>query len=262
MGRAASALRAIGHLVFRFRDYLAPLAVLVVVASARASDFVVGDVERRVLGAVGIVLLLAGQLIRIAVAGYGVVRRAGVNKRISASRLVTDGLYAHTRNPLYVANVMILGGLAALYGSRPVLVVGMPVLALVIVAIVTAEEEFLAGRFGGDYAAYRRRADRFVPRVRGLRTTLASLPFDVRRAVRREYGTVFASASTALGLLARRRVALDGLSGARPFLFAIAAAWGICALAYATIRWMKKTKRLETPPPAIDHMVWRHDHSG
>jgi protein-S-isoprenylcysteine O-methyltransferase Ste14 len=262
MQRAAAALRAIGHVVFRWRDYLAPLAVVLVMASARSSDFVVDVGARRVLVGIGLVVLLAGQLIRIAVAGYGVVRRAGVDRRISASRLVTEGLYAHTRNPLYGANLLLLGGLAALYGSRPVLLIGMPVLALVLVAMVTAEEEFLARRFGGDYAAYRRRADRFIPRIRGLKTTLAPLPFDVRRAVRREYGTVFSVASTALALLARRRVALDGLAGARPALLQIAAAWGMCALAYALVRWVKKTKRLETLPPALDDMAWRRDDVG
>jgi hypothetical protein len=120
----------------------------------------------------------------------------------------------------------------------------------------------LARRFGGDYAAYRRRADRFLPRVHGLKTTLASLPFDVRRAIRREYGTIFSIVSTALALLARRRVALDGLAGARPVLLEIAATWGVCALAYALVRWGKKTKRLETLPPALDRVAWRRDHAG
>ncbi len=248
MQRIAAVYRALGHFVFRYRDYLAPVALALIVACARSSDFVVHPRATRLLDVVGTGLLVAGLLIRIAVAGYGVVRRSGRDRRISASRLVTGGLYAHARNPLYVANVMILSGVAATYHSRTVLLVGLPLLVAAVVAMVAAEERFLAERFGAEYAAYRRRVRRYLPSVAGLGATLRRTPFDAKRSLRREYGPTFAVVATTLLLITRRRIALAGLAAASRDLTDVATVGAVCALAYACVRWLKKTKRLETAP--------------
>jgi len=253
MRRLGVVSRAVGQLVFRFRDYLGALALLILLASARPGDFVVTAPASRLLVAIGLVLLLAGQLTRIAVAGYEVVRRAGVDKRISASRLLTGGLYAHTRNPLYLANIMILAGLAGIFRSRWVLLLGLPAVVAVIAAIVAAEEEFLARKFGDHYAQYRGAVNRFLPRIRGLLATLRHTTFDFRRAIRREYGTVFAVVSTGLLLVARRRLALGGLQAARENVSELAVIWVACALGWALVRWLKKTRRLETIPDDLEH---------
>ena len=250
-----SSRTTIGHFVFRFRDWLSPVALGAVLATAPFSRFVGGGVACT-LEIAGVALLVVGLLIRIAVAGYGSIRRSGLEKRISASRLVTDGLYAHTRNPLYLANITMLSGLAAVYGAYWVIVAGLPLLVFAITSLVSAEEEFLARRFGTEYDDYRDRVPRFGPRLAGLGHTLAAMPFDGLRAIRREYGTVFAAASAAVVLAACRRVAVDGLSASRQGLVRLAVVWAAVVLLYAVVRWLKKAKRLETylppePGPAV-----------
>ncbi|MDH4107599.1 MAG: isoprenylcysteine carboxylmethyltransferase family protein [Gammaproteobacteria bacterium] len=82
-----------------------------------------------------------------------------------SSALVRTGLYACTRNPMYVGMAGILVGVAVLTGSlSPFL---MPVLFVPVMnrRVIRHEEEMLAERFGDEYLEYRGR----VPRWLGLR---------------------------------------------------------------------------------------------
>ena len=80
------------------------------------------------------------------------------------SRLVVVGLYRHVRNPMYLAVLTLVGGLALLGGSVRVLAYGV-VLALVFDARVRwAEEPRLASAFGPDWASYRAAVRRWWPR--------------------------------------------------------------------------------------------------
>ena len=70
------------------------------------------------------------------------------------ARLVRAGPYARSRNPMYLAGVPILVGLALLLGTTS------PLLVIVLYAAgaarwVAREETRLRARFGGDWAAYR-----------------------------------------------------------------------------------------------------------
>ncbi|HET9822225.1 MAG TPA: isoprenylcysteine carboxylmethyltransferase family protein [Burkholderiaceae bacterium] len=78
-------------------------------------------------------------------------------------RLVTEGIYALTRNPMYLGHLVFFLGLAVLY-SGPAWVV--------FVAHVfwfdqraRDDEAGLEGLFGAAYAAYRQRVRRWVPGV-------------------------------------------------------------------------------------------------
>jgi len=71
-----------------------------------------------------------------------------------AKRLVTKGLYARVRNPIYVFGALMLVGIAVVLGNW--LLFGFVVL-LTPVQIVRArkEEAVLAGAFGEEYARYK-----------------------------------------------------------------------------------------------------------
>jgi protein-S-isoprenylcysteine O-methyltransferase Ste14 len=81
-------------------------------------------------------------------------------------RLVTAGLYQHVRNPMYVAVVGSIVAQAAWYGSRAVLWYGAGMALLFHARVVLFEEPALASAFGGEFAAYRARVPRWVPRTR------------------------------------------------------------------------------------------------
>ncbi len=71
-----------------------------------------------------------------------------------AQALVTSGIYAHIRNPIYLFGTLTLVG-AALFAGRPWLLLGL--LAIVPLQIVRArnEERVLAASFGEEYERYK-----------------------------------------------------------------------------------------------------------
>src|SRR4029078_8211515 len=75
--------------------------------------------------ALGLLLILLGQGLRAAVIGFATINRGGQNRLIHADDLVTDGLFAHSRNPLYVGNVLILSGLFLVHGTPWVVGLGI-----------------------------------------------------------------------------------------------------------------------------------------
>ncbi|MCH8838971.1 MAG: isoprenylcysteine carboxylmethyltransferase family protein, partial [Candidatus Marinimicrobia bacterium] len=53
----------------------------------------------------GLLLLAAGELLRLA--ALRASGKATRTRKVGARRLVTWGLYAHTRNPLYIGNFLL-----------------------------------------------------------------------------------------------------------------------------------------------------------
>jgi protein-S-isoprenylcysteine O-methyltransferase Ste14 len=79
----------------------------------------------------------------------------------NATTLVTSGVYAMSRNPMYVGDAIILAGLAIWFGSVPGL---LPIAAFVWYIDrfqIAAEEKALVGLFGDRYIAYRSKVRRW-----------------------------------------------------------------------------------------------------
>ena len=97
----------------------------------------------------------------VAIFGF---RRLGtpVDPTAGAKRLATDGIYAVTRNPMYLGAVIAFIGLGIARGSSWLLILTsfMP-LALQRLAIVR-EEAHLESRFGDDYRRYKSRVRRWL----------------------------------------------------------------------------------------------------
>lgn len=236
----------LGRFVFGWRDLLAPLCGLLLLAFARPRPFL-GDPGLDVWhDALGLLVCAAGQALRFAVIGYAYIRRGGKNKQLDAPKLVVEGFYAHSRNPMYVGNFLLLVGLAILWNSAFVTLLVLPLMLLAIHAIVRAEERFLADRFGPDYDEYCRRVNRFLPSPRGLGETMSSMHFEWKRALRKDYGTFFAWTSTAIVFMIVERLHWFGLDASRGAIHRLLAAWLVLFAAWAVARWAKKTGRLAT----------------
>jgi protein-S-isoprenylcysteine O-methyltransferase Ste14 len=195
----------------------------------------------------GILIAATGQTLRALVIGYAYIKRGGVKKQFAAPKLVCEGFYAHARNPMYLGNFLLLAGMAIIYNSRVVYLIVMPLYVLGILAIIKAEEGFLADKFGADYDAYCARVNRFLPKLRGLRATLNGMRFDWRRVIRKDYGTTLTWTSMALILIGVERVHWSGFTAAAPTLRRLVAVWVGILVLYALARWLKKTRRLHSP---------------
>jgi protein-S-isoprenylcysteine O-methyltransferase Ste14 len=243
-----SALRSLlircGHFFFKARDAVFPLVMLALAFGTR--PLVIGGdwaLDRR-LDLLGFVVAMTGQLLRIAVIGYAYIIRGGRDRKVFAESLVQRGLFAHSRNPLYLGNMLIYLGLAIVHGSLWFYLVGVPFFAFAYASLVAAEEDFLRQKFGAEYDDYCRRVNRFIPSLRGLRATLAPMTFDWKKVVRKEYGTPFAWMSAMLALVLLERAVTPGGVLTRRTVAAVAVAWSVLAIAYITARTLKLRGKL------------------
>jgi protein-S-isoprenylcysteine O-methyltransferase Ste14 len=140
---------------------------------------------------IGLFITVLGQAIRGATIGLAYIERGGRNKKVYASRLVTEGIFNHCRNPLYVGNILMLLGVAILSNSLLYIALFIPAFLFIYQAIVVAEENFLRDKFGSEFDAYCRRVHRWIPSFAGLGATFNSMEFSWQRWLIKEYNTQF-----------------------------------------------------------------------
>lgn len=85
------------------------------------------------------------------------------------SRIVTTGVFAVSRNPLYLGGICILVGIALALDLPWVLVLLLPAFIACHYVLVAPEEKYLAAKFGEEYAMYAAAVRRWMGRVRRSR---------------------------------------------------------------------------------------------
>ena len=144
----------IGAVLFRHRGWL-PVPFLLVPLLARGA---MGP-RNWILG---FALIVLGEAIRLAgVAAAGTVTR---RRSRTVQRLVTYGIFAWMRNPLYVGNFLIWMGFAVISGVLWFIPVAVVLFAIEYTLIVRYEEGVLESIFGQEYLAYKSRTPRWFPR--------------------------------------------------------------------------------------------------
>jgi protein-S-isoprenylcysteine O-methyltransferase Ste14 len=234
----------LGTFLFKRRKYVLTLTFLAVALCGRPRQLFGSATWDLALDASGIAVALCGQSLRAAVIGLAYIKRGGKSGTIHADTLVQRGLFAHSRNPLYLGNGLEFLGLCMVLNSPVGYLVGVPLWTLAYTSIVLAEESYLRAKFGPAYESYCRRVNRFVPSLRGLRRTLGSMTFDWRRLIRKEFGATFVWITIALGLLLWERYVWQGYPGMRPALPAVLALWAPAVVGYLTAMGLKKAGRL------------------
>jgi protein-S-isoprenylcysteine O-methyltransferase Ste14 len=233
----------VGQGLFRVRDYLFPLA-LVITAAVTEPGFPLGS-ERvdRWLDGIGLIIALLGQGCRLlAVGSVHNIRRGGRNKHFAAAELIQDGFFAHTRNPLYLGNLLIAAGLVLIADSAAWFLVVLPLTVGMYCAMVLAEEAFLTARFGQTYLDYCQRVRRFLPAWTGLRSSLSGNGVDWRRALRKEARVFCAWVSFVFGLFMWEQWEGFGFAARRVEIVALALVWVITlGIASGGGWWLKHT---------------------
>ncbi len=79
-----------------------------------------------------------------------------------ALALVTEGVYARTRNPIYLAFIIFLVGTGMLFNSDWLFVLLVPFVLVIHYGVIRREENYLLARFGAPYANYMRQVPRYV----------------------------------------------------------------------------------------------------
>ncbi|MDE1172193.1 MAG: isoprenylcysteine carboxylmethyltransferase family protein [Parvibaculaceae bacterium] len=173
----------IGDFFFKYRNGVFPVIWCALFLSFRPAASGLHDWL-----AIGVVFL--GLLIRAAVIGLAYIKRGGLNKRVYADDLVTEGLFTLCRNPLYVGNMVIYLGVFLMHGNPYVVGLGMIGCGAIYESIIAAEEYFLRQKFGSAYDAYCREVPRWLMRLDRLPNVMKGMRFNVRRVFLKDYSTM------------------------------------------------------------------------
>jgi protein-S-isoprenylcysteine O-methyltransferase Ste14 len=149
---------------------LAALVLAVVNVVPRPSGFLAD-----IAGVVGLVLALVGFAgVLAAQTGMGSSWRIGV-KETERTELVTGGLFALVRNPIFTAMVVAQLGLTLMVPTWLSVAALVCLVAAVEMQVRLIEEPHLLATHGGSYARYAAVTGRFVPGV-GRLTTFGATP--------------------------------------------------------------------------------------
>ena len=175
----------LGELFFRFRNYT-PLPFL-------AYLFLYGKGTHGFVSlAVGALFVLLGESIRL----YGVAHIGGVSRTRSFStsqRLIKSGPFLYVRNPLYIGNLLLSGGLIVTANVNPYFTALFFLFFFVqYVPIVHWEENNLKERFGREFEKYRRTTPRWFPSLARRAKTEETIRGDYATALRSERSTLAA----------------------------------------------------------------------
>ena len=229
-----------GNFLFHTRNVLFPvfLAIVLFLWPPVAIDNVPGVY----LMALGLAMIILGQGLRILAIGLSYIVRGGRMRRIYAENLVTDGLFSHCRNPLYVGNILIVMGFVFVSGNLTGIFIGSLAFMVIYRLIVHSEESFLSAKFGEPYTAFCADVPRWIPRFNGLLATVNNYQFDWPKVAVKEYGTIMTSLMVPLGLIAYKLNLTNRLDEYQSILIGKAI---IILAAYGFVRFLKKTGRLE-----------------
>lgn len=230
----------IGNFLFHYRNGLLPILFLGILIP---SPEIFQNPSVALVSGLG--LALVGQLIRMGTIGFDYIVRGGKDRKVYADNLVTEGIFAHCRNPMYVGNIAVAVGMGLasnsliFFGSITVIIIFM------YEAIVRAEENFLKNKFGEQFDQYAKRVHRWIPNFSGFSETLQNFTFNWKRVIKKEYNSTFTGVT--LGLLLITKTIYDHpqqygtLKDSAP---ALIGSFVALVIVYLFVRLLKKSKRL------------------
>ena len=173
----------------------------------------------------------------------GQVIRGGKDGHVYAEELVTQGIFKHCRNPLYVGNILMLVGVGILSNSLLYLAILIPIFLVIYHAIVLAEENFLRKKFGASFEAYCKRVNRWIPNPSGISKTFESMQFNGKRWLLKEYNTqyVWLSGITLILLLTYPQLTDYNVDLRNTLLIILLP---LLLIGYLTVRYLKKSGKL------------------
>lgn len=108
----------------------------------------------------GTVLIIAGIILWISA-----VLNSKITDEIENGRLVTTGIYAYVRHPIYGAFLYIATGLILIFQNIILFILPVIFWAFLSWTMINTEEKWLTEKFGKDYIKYSNNVNRFIPKV-------------------------------------------------------------------------------------------------
>ncbi|HLE50504.1 MAG TPA: isoprenylcysteine carboxylmethyltransferase family protein [Anaerolineales bacterium] len=112
--------------------------------------------------AIGLIPLVSGVAINLIANKAFHKAKTAVKPYQDSASLITDGVFRYSRNPMYLGFLLILIGIALLFGSlSPWFIV--PIFAFLMDRIfIQVEERMLGDRFGSAWLVYKKKVRRWI----------------------------------------------------------------------------------------------------
>lgn len=236
----------IGNFFFRYRNFVFIFLYLALFIPSPPlfTEEALGERYYYIPVIAGLIITIAGQLTRGITIGLAYIIRGGKDKKVYAEELVTEGMFNHMRNPLYVGNILMLAGVGILSNSLLYVAVFIPLFLFIYQAIVLAEENFLRNKFGESFDRYCRNVNRWLPDFRGIGKTLGSMEFKWKRWILKEYNTQYVwLTGIVLVLLLTYPEITGGNTSLRNLLLAIILPFLL--ICYLFVRYLKKSGKMK-----------------
>jgi protein-S-isoprenylcysteine O-methyltransferase Ste14 len=122
----------------------------------------IANIDRGWRIGLGTIIVLAGLLTTSAGRRALVRHGTNVNPLRPTTALVTEGIFGHIRNPLYVGMSAALCGIALIFALDWLLLLMVPACVILHFAVVRREERYLEQKFGEAYRRYQERVPRYL----------------------------------------------------------------------------------------------------
>jgi protein-S-isoprenylcysteine O-methyltransferase Ste14 len=147
-----------GVIAFPPALYGGTLAIGSIVSFVVPIDFLPRSISL-VLG--GLLFICAGTIV---ISAVRVMNRAqtAVNPSQPTTAIVSEGVFAWSRNPIYLSLTLVYIAVALLFNALWALVLLLPLLVIVQIGIVRREEIYLERKFGDEYLRYKASVRRWL----------------------------------------------------------------------------------------------------
>lgn len=111
---------------------------------------------------VGTLVFITGIAADISTMLLFIRRKSNILPHKAATRLITDGPFRFSRNPIYVGNTLMLAGAGLAFASSWLLIAAITAAVATHFLAVLREEAHLKARFGAEWKAYAARTPRWL----------------------------------------------------------------------------------------------------
>ncbi len=113
-------------------------------------------------GTLGIAVFIIGVVITIMSFRMFASDKQSPSVHEPTSSIYTSGIYAYSRNPIYLGVLLWMAGASLYFDILWLLIVCIPLVMFMNKVVIEKEETYLEGKFGDEYLAYKSQVRRWI----------------------------------------------------------------------------------------------------